>query len=323
VSLCVGLEEEGALHMLDQIRLNFNPQSLMVLNVILGLVMFGVALDLKMSDFRGVFEQPRAVAVGLLAQLVLLPAVTWVLVWLWRPSPSIALGMFLVAACPGGNVSNFLTHMAGGNTSLSVSMTAVVSLGAVILTPWNFAFWAGLLPETAQAMKEVHVDFWQVFQAVSLLLLLPLTLGMIVAARASDWAARIRGPFRVCSLVAFAAFVVLALANNWTYFLQSLEVVFVIVAVHNGLAFLTGYASGWLGGLDVLDRRAVTIEVGIQNSGLGLVLIFNFFGGKGGMAIIAAWWGVWHLIAGLSLALYWSQDQRRASKAAKAADGRA
>ncbi len=305
----------------DQIRLNFNPQSLMVLNVILGLVMFGVSLDLKVSDFRGVFEQPRAMAVGLLAQLVLLPAVTWVLVWLWRPSPSIALGMFLVAACPGGNVSNFLTHMAGGNTSLSVSMTAVVSLFAVILTPWNFAFWAGLLPETAKAMQEVHVDFWQMFQSVLWLLLLPLVLGMLVAARASHWAERIRKPFQVFSLVAFAGFVVLALANNWSHFLKSLELIFVLVAIHNGLAFLTGYVSGWLGRLDVLDRRAVTIEVGIQNSGLGLVLIFNFFDGKGGMAIIAAWWGVWHLLAGSSLALYWSQDKRRASGVADRSDG--
>ncbi|MCB9640504.1 MAG: bile acid:sodium symporter family protein [Myxococcales bacterium] len=306
--------------MLDQIHLNFNPQSLMVLNVVLGLVMFGVALDLKVEDFRRVFEQPRAIGVGLLGQLVLLPAVTWVLVWLWKPEPSIALGMFLVAACPGGNISNFITHIARGNTSLSVSMTAVVSLAAVVLTPWNFSFWAGLLPETAQALKSVHVDFWQVFQAVLLLLLLPLTLGMIISARSQRLVERIRQPFRIFSLVAFAAFVVLALLNNWKHFISSLELVFVIVLVHNGLAFLTGYTAARIGGLKPADRRAVTIEVGIQNSGLGLVLIFNFFGGKGGMAIIAAWWGVWHILAGLTLARFWSQDPNGAEPEPKVAD---
>ena len=292
---------------LDQIRLHFNPQSLLILNLVLALIMFGVALDLKLADFRRVFEQPRAMGVGLLAQLGLLPAATWLLVWLWSPPPSIALGMFLVAACPGGNVSNFITHIAKGNTSLSVSMTAVVSCVAFITTPWNFGFWAGLWPESAQLLRSVHVDIVQILQTMALLLLLPLFVGVFLSEKFPILAERLRQPLRIFSLVAFLAFIVIALLNNWQNFLKAIEFLFVIVALHNAIAFLTGYLTARAFRLNIPDRRAITVEVGIQNSGLGLVLIFTFFDGMGGMAIIAAWWGVWHLIAGLALARFWSQ----------------
>ena len=138
---------------IDLVRLNFNPQSLWALNAIIGLVMFGVALDLKAADFRDVLVMPKPVLIGLAAQFLLLPAFTFVLVLLIRPAPSIALGMILVAACPGGNISNFLTHYARGNTALSITMTAVSTAVAIVMTPFNLSFWGGLHPEASKILN--------------------------------------------------------------------------------------------------------------------------------------------------------------------------
>ncbi|OGA22898.1 MAG: symporter [Betaproteobacteria bacterium RIFCSPLOWO2_02_FULL_67_19] len=292
---------------IDLVRLNFNPQSLALLNAILGLVMFGVALDLKLADFRAVAAIPKATLIGLLGQFVLLPAFTFLLVLAIRPAPSIALGMILVAACPGGNVSNFLTHYARGNTPLSITMTAFSTLAAIVMTPFNLAFWGGLHPEGAQILREVALNPLEMVAAVLLLLGVPMAAGLFVSHRMPRLAARLRKPMRWFGLVALGLFVVGALAANWGYFLAYVGFVVFAVLLHNALALATGYWAARLAGLPERDRRAVSIEVGIQNSALGLVLIFNFFDGLGGMAIVTAWWGTWHLISGLTVATWWSR----------------
>ena len=291
----------------DLVRLNFNPQSLALLNAILGLVMFGVALDLKLADFRGVLTLPRATLIGMLGQFVLLPAFTFLLVLAIRPAPSIALGMLLVAACPGGNVSNFLTHHARGNTPLSVTMTALSTIAAIVMTPFNLSFWGGLHPQGAQILREVALNPAEMVVAVLLLLGVPMAAGLFVSHRLPRLAARLRKPMRWFGLVALGLFVLGALAANWRYFLDYVGYVVFAVFLHNALALATGYWAARAAGLPERDRRAVSIEVGIQNSGLGLILIFNFFDGLGGMAIVTAWWGVWHLISGLSVATWWSR----------------
>jgi BASS family bile acid:Na+ symporter len=291
----------------DQIRLNFNPQSLFALNVVIGLMMLGVALDLRLADFKRIFVAPKAPAVGLGAQFVLLPAFTFLLTLILRPSPSMALGMMLVAACPGGNLSNIMTYLAGGNAALSVSMTAVSTAAAVIMTPLNIALWGGLNPATAPILRRVSLDPADVFVAVFMILGIPLCAGMTLARIFPSLADRIRKPFRVVSFLIFMGFVGAALGANWQIFLRVIGLVVVGVFVHNALALSLGFGAGRLLGLESRDVRAVTIEVGIQNSALGLVLIFNFFDGLGGMAIVAAWWGIWHIIAGLTVALVWSR----------------
>ena len=291
----------------DLVRLNFNPQSLALLNAILGLVMFGVALDLKLADFRGVLTLPKATLIGMLGQFVLLPAFTFLLVLAIRPAPSIALGMILVAACPGGNVSNFLTHHARGNTPLSVTMTALSTIAAIVMTPFNLSFWGGLHPQGAQILREVALNPAEMVVAVLLLLGVPMAAGLFVSHRLPRLAARLRKPMRWFGLVALGLFVLGALAANWRYFLDYVGYVVFAVFLHNALALATGYWAARAAGLPERDRRAVSIEVGIQNSGLGLILIFNFFDGLGGMAIVTAWWGVWHLISGLSVATWWSR----------------
>lgn len=292
---------------IDQAVLRFDASGLAALNVILGLIMFGVALDLRVADFTAAARRPKAPLVGLIAQFLLLPACSWLLTQVLSVPPSVALGMLLVAACPGGNVSNFITHVAGGNTAVSVSMTAISTAAATVLTPVNVAFWGSLDPRTAALLRSVDVDPVGMIGSVAVVLAVPLALGMVVAARAPRFAARLRRPMRIGSLGFFALFVVLAFRANVDHFVAFIGLVFLPVLAQNAMAFGLGYGLGRLTSLPPADVRAVTVEVGIQNSGLGLILVFTYFGGLGGMAVIAAWWGIWHIVAGLSLALLWSR----------------
>lgn len=291
----------------DQVQLSFDPQTLKILNAVLGLVMFGVALELKVEDFRLALKTPRALALGLVGHHVLFPAMTYVLVWVLDPIPSIALGMILVSSCPAGHISNFLVHLSRGNTALSVSVSALSTAVAVVMTPLNFAFWGNLHPVTSGLMKQVAMSPWEMLEVIVLLLGVPLVLGMWVARRFPAFAERVRQPMKWLSLLVLAAFIVGALAANFRHFLAWIHLVVLVVFIHNLLALATGYGLSAALRLPERDRRAITFEMGIQNSGLGLILIFNFFNGLGGMAIVTAWWGIWHIVAGLALATFWKR----------------
>ena len=292
---------------IDAVRLNFSPATLHLLNAILGIVMFGVALDLKSEDFRRVLDRPRPVLIGLAGHYVVFPAVTFLLVLAIKPPPSVALGMMLVASCPAGNISNFLVHLAKGNTALSVSISSTSTVLAVVATPLVLRFWGSMYAPTRAILRAVAVDPVEMFVTIFLLLGLPLAAGMFVQRRWPGFADRVRTPMKRLSIGIFVAFLVLALAANWQYFVKYVGRVVVAVVLHNAIALTTGYWTAAGFGLPVRDRRAVSFEVGIQNSGLGLILVFTFFGGLGGAAIVAAWWGIWHVVAGLSLATYWSR----------------
>ena len=292
---------------IDEVVLNFSPASLLLMNIILAVVMFGVALDLRLSDFKILAALPRSALIGLLAQFALLPAVTYLLVLLAQPQPSMALGMFLVAACPGGNISNFLTHVANGNTALSVSLSATSTLCAIVMTPLNFSLWGSLYPPAQNLLQQIALSPLDLLQTIVLILGVPMSLGLLVSQRFPVWAERAKKPMRLFSMLVFLLFIVGALAANFQHFLQYIGMVVLMVFVHNSLALLLGYSGARVLKLPEKDRRAVAIEVGIQNSGLGLILIFDFFDGLGGMAIVTAWWGIWHLISGMALALFWSR----------------
>ena len=291
----------------DQARLNFNPQGLFVINAAIGLMMLGVALELKLDDFKRIFTAPKAPMIGLGAQFILLPAFTYLLTLILRPPPSIALGMILVAACPGGNLSNIITYLARGNCAVSVSMTAVSTAAAIFMTPFNLAFWGSLNPQTAKILKAVSLRPFDVFINIFIILGVPLIAGLLLSRIFPLLVARARKPFKIFSLIFFIGIVVVALGANWKNFTNYVGLVFIGVLIHNALALNLGYWFGRLLRLNEADTRAVSIEVGIQNSGLGLVLIFNFFDGLGGMAIITAWWGIWHIIAGLVAAFIFSR----------------
>lgn len=301
---------------LDQLQLAFDPAGLRLLNGILGLVMFGVALDLRVADFQNLLHAPRAPAVGLLCQFLILPALAFCLAMVVAPTPSMALGMILVAACPGGNVSNFITSVGGGRVSVSVGMTAASTLAAFVLTPLNLSFWGTRSDWTAPLVHQFALDPVELAGTLAVLMVLPVGLGMGVNTFAPRLAAVLRRPFQVGSLLFFLAFVAIAFQKNLGPFMVAIGFVFLPVLVLNATALALGYGAATIARLEVPDRRAVCIEVGIQNSGLGLVIIFSFFGGLGGMAVVAAWWGIWHIVAGLTLAGIWTwRDRKRAALA--------
>lgn len=292
---------------IDDARLVFDAGGMWVLNAIIGLIMFGIALDLRPADFKRLLLQPKGPLIGLTAQFLLLPAATFLMVWIIRPHPSIALGCLIVAACPGGNLSNFVTYLAKGNAALSLTMTAVSTAAALVMTPLNVSFWGSLLPETAAIMREVAVDPLEILAVITLILGIPLCAGMAFAYRFPNAADKLHKPFKWGAILFFLAFVAFVFTRNWALFVEYIGWIAGIVLLQNLLAFGVGYALARAGRLAPRDRRAVTIEVGIQNSALALVLIFTFFDGLGGMALIAGWWGIWHIIAGLTLAGLWAR----------------
>ncbi|MGX9350842.1 bile acid:sodium symporter family protein [Shimia sp. W99] len=286
----------------DDVVLNFSPGSLNVLNAILAVVMFSIAIDLTPADFKRLLKAPKPVITGLVSQFVVLPALTFLLVLALQPQPSIALGLILVAACPGGNISNFITHRAGGNAALSVSLTAFATVSAILLTPFNIAFWGSLYAPTREILRQTYIDPVAVAITVGLMLVLPLILGVTLNVKRPDLTQKMRTPLQWLSMGIFVAFVIIAIAANWAYFLQYAGLVAGLVILHNALALGAGNVVARIAGLSQFDRRSITIETGIQNSGLGLVLIFAFFHGLGGMAVVAAFWGIWHVLSGIGLA---------------------
>jgi BASS family bile acid:Na+ symporter len=282
-------------------KLNFSPASLQVLNVCIGIIMFGVALSIKPGHFYQLKNQKKAFFTGLASQYLLLPFLTYLLILILAPSPGIALGMILVAACPGGNVSNFFTLLSRGHVALSVTLTAFSSLLAFVVTPANFFFWSSLAGYTS-LLRSFEIHFMDLFINMILILLLPLVLGMLVNRFFPNASEKISKPVRTTSILILIGFIVVTLYFNAAAFRDYILMVFWLVVIHNGLALLGGYGLSWLLNNDSNVHRAVAIETGIQNSGLALVLIFTFFNGNGYMALIAAWWGVWHLVSGFIFA---------------------
>jgi len=291
---------------IDALRLNLGEGGLLVMNISLAVIMFGVALELSVNDFKRVVKDPKSTIVGILSQFFLLPAITFLLVFFFEPHPSMALGMFMVAACPGGNVSNFFSLLAKGNAALSVSMTAIVTTSAIIMTPFNFTLWASLYEPTSIILRDIHINLWEVFKIIGLILGIPLILGMSLRHYQETLAQRISSWIKGFGIVFFAGFVLVAFGMNFENFLSYVHLVIGLVFFHNAFALSGGYSLASIFNLPYKDRKSIAIETGIQNSGLGLLLIFNFFEGLGGMALVAAWWGIWHIVTGLGIGWYWS-----------------
>jgi len=301
----------------DDIVLNFTPGTLIILNVVLGLIMLGIALDTTPDDFKVVVRKPKPFAIAILAQLVVLPAVTLGLTLILPVTPSMALGMILVACCPPGNISQVLTHRAGGNVALSVSMTAVGNAIYIFMLPLSIAFWGSLHPTARELLEAVSLNPWQMLLEIFLIIGLPFVIGLIVRARFAKFAAKVQPFVKWFSLIALLGFIVAALAGNWAYFVAFLGIIVLVVTVHDAVALAIGYGTAVVGGLGTRERKAMTFEVGIRNAGLGLGLVFTFFGGLGGMAIVAGWWGIWDIIAGLIVAALWARHTKRRTGSVK------
>ncbi|WP_375582581.1 bile acid:sodium symporter family protein [Cyclobacterium xiamenense] len=290
---------------LDQLQIHFEGDSLFLMNLSLAVIMFGVALDIRLGDFQRIWRYPKPFFLGITAQFLLLPVLTCLLVHVIQPIPSVALGMFLVAACPGGNISNFLTHLAKGNTALSVSLTAFATLSSVLLTPLNFALWSGLYGPSAELLTRIQLDYTEVLQTVGLILGVPLALGIYVNKKWPLPARKMASALKPLSVLVFIAIVIVAFYSNFELFTRVIDLIFGIVLLHNLLALASGFSLAKVGGLPLAETKTLTLETGIQNSGLALVLIFTYFEGLGGMSIIAGWWGIWHILSGLLVATAW------------------
>lgn len=295
------------MNQLDNIKISFSHQSLQALNVILALILFGISLELKKEDFTSLLKNKKSAAVALLSHFVLLPVITFLLVKIIHPPASIALGMILVGACPGGNMSNFFTHLAKGNTALAVSITSVSHLLAIVLTPLNFSLYGSMYPPAHELLKEIHLSVGEVFQTVAVIILLPLISGMLIRYFKPTVAEKITPYMKKFSLAAFVFFLVAAFASNAKVFVGTLGIILPIVAIHNLAVLTAGFSFALIMHLPYADSKTVTFETGVQNSGLALILIFSFFNGLGGMALIAACWGVWHLVSGGALAFWWGR----------------
>lgn len=294
---------------LDNLHINFSPGSLTALNIILALVLFGIALELKKEDFTLLLKNKKSAFAALFSHFIILPVITFLLVLIIKPPPSIALGMILVGACPGGNMSNFFTHLAKGNTALAVGVTSVSHLLAIVLTPLNFSFYGSMYQPASGLLKEIHLSIAEVFQTVSLVIILPLTLGMLFNYYRPKVAETVTPYMKKFSLAAFLFFLIAAFASNAKVFIGTLGFILPIVIAHNTLALSSGFLFARLLRLPYADSKTITFETGVQNSGLGLILIFSFFNGMGGMALIAACWGVWHLVSGGALAFWWGRKK--------------
>jgi len=295
---------------LDTLQINFGTEGLWLINTTLALIMFGVALGISLDDFRRLFQQPKILLTGIVSQFFLLPLVTFVFIYLVAPLPSIALGMIMVAACPGGNISNFMTQMAKGNAALSVSLTAFATLASLIMTPFNLHFWGHLYPPTAAILQKIELDPLALVKLVVLILGIPLLMGMWLRSRKptlANQASRLLKPF---SLLVFILFILVAFYNNFTIFTRYVHYVLVLVIAHNILALLTGFYTAKVMNLSRKNQKTLSIETGIQNAGLGLLLIFGFFEGLGGMALLVAFWAIWDIFSGLLLATYWSREKQ-------------
>lgn len=280
-------------------EVDYDQGQQLVLNLVLAVMVFGLALDIRLEDFKRVFREPKAPIAGLVAQFLLLPAVTCILTLMVDLPVGIELGMILVAACPGGAISNFITYMARGNVALSISMTAFSSLIAIFMMPINFAFWASFNAEATELLRAIDVSGMDIFKSLIIVLAIPLVLGQIVANKFPIIAQKLhKGLSRVSVLVLFV-FIGAAVFKNMDAFTKYFVLLFVCVLIHNGIALMLGFGAAKLARLKGQDTRAVTIEVGIQNSSLAIAIIFSQFDGQAGMALIAAFWGTWHIVSGL------------------------
>jgi len=291
----------------DLININFGESNLALLNICLAFLTFGVALEIHINDFKKIFQEPKKVLIGLFSQWIILPAFTLLFIYITNPYPSIALGLALIAACPGGNISNYATHLAKGNKALSITMTSIVTLMALVTTPLIFAIVAKLFPATAVLLQTIEIDKQIIIKTILQLIIAPLSIGVLINNMKPAWSQKLRKPVKIISMIIFVGLILGALFSNIRNIYEHLHHVFFLVIIHSLLAYVIGYFFGKLNRMEEMDCRTISIETGVQNSGLGLIIIFSFFQNLGGMLLLAGWWGVWNLISAFLVALWWSK----------------
>lgn len=300
---------------IDSFQLDLGSGGEAGLAIAIIIMMFAVALSLRVEHFRFFKQQPSIYLAGVIGQIIGLPLLTLALCFLINPIPSVALGMILVSCCPGGSVSNILALFGRANTALSVSLTATSSLFAAFLTPISILFWSSLYPPTNKLLTEINLDVASFLLQTLIILALPLIIGMLIAHFAPRIAEKLQKPL---ALLGAGLLMMVIIVSCWKFFPVYLALglgLVGLVIIHNSCAFALGYIFARVVKADIPSRRAITLEVGIQNSGLGLVILLTQLSGLGGAGAIAGAWGVWHIIGGSGLVAFYRWQDRKGHNA--------
>ncbi|MBM7571234.1 bile acid:sodium symporter family protein [Aquibacillus albus] len=267
---------------------------------LLGIIMFGMGLTLSASDFKEVFKRPKDVAIGVGAQFTIMPLLAFALASLLPVSPEVAVGVILVGCCPGGTSSNVMTYLSKGDTALSVSITAVSTVLAPLLTPLLVLLFASQwLPVSAGAL----------FMSIVKIVLIPIVLGFVVKSLLGSKIEPGIKALPLVSVVGIVAIVAAVVSVNQTQIAETGALIFAIVVLHNVLGYIIGYSLGKLLKMEPSKRRAVSIEVGMQNSGLGATLATAHFNPLA--AVPSAIFSVWHNISGPIIATIYRKQQEK------------
>ncbi len=297
---------------IDHIRLNLDNNSMMALKLIIALIMYGVALELKVEDFKSLMKNPRGLMAGFLSQLVIFPIFTLALIFLIHLRPSIALGLVIIAACPSGSLANLMTSLVRGNVALSVGLTSASALLSMIVTPFMLIFLGEKIPGAQALLSEVHLGHSEVLERVFMLMGIPMILGMTTAKIFPHFCQKIQKTMKKISVGFLLFFIIAAFVANYQHFVNYMHMIVGIVFVLNVLVLLSGFIAAKILGLSDYNTRAVTVVMGLKNSSLGLALVFQFFGGLGGAAMVVAWWGVSQIAIGLITIQLWKYiDSKR------------
>ena len=264
-----------------------------VINYLLGVVMFGMGLTLNLNDFKIVFSRPKDVIIGCMAQFAIMPLLAWSLAQLFSLDEALTIGVVLVGCCPGGTASNVITYLAKGDLALSVGMTGVSTILAPLLTP---------LLTWALAGKSVNVDVAGMLLSILWVVILPIVIGLIVKWIWPKFTQKATDYLPAFSSIAIAFIVAIIISANADKLLAGGLLIVLVVALHNicGLSF--GYLIGRLLGLAEPKRRAISIEVGMQNSGLASSLATIHFAAYPLATIPGAIFSVWHNLSGAAVA---------------------
>ena len=264
-----------------------------VINYLLGMVMFGMGLTLNLRDFKIVFSQPKDVIIGCLAQFTIMPLLAWMLARMFDLDEALALGVILVGCCPGGTSSNVITYLAKGDLALSVGMTSVSTLLAPFLTP---------LLTWALAGKTVDVNVVSMFLSILWVVILPIVVGLIVKTLWPNFTEKAVDYLPAISTFAITCIVGIVISLNAEKLLMGGLLIIAVVVLHNACGFGLGYLIGQFLGLSTPKRKAISIEVGMQNSGLATSLATIHFSAYPMASIPGAVFSVWHNISGAIVA---------------------
>lgn len=269
---------------------------------ILGIIMLGMGMTMTVDDFKGVLQSPKAVLIGVVAQFVVMPGLAYVLCKLFNLPPEIAVGVILVGCCPGGTASNVITYMAKGNVALSVACTSVSTLLAPVLTPAIFYLLA------SQWLK---IDAVSMFISILQVVLLPIVVGLILRTWFKRQVESYIQVMPLVSVIAIVAIVAAIIGGSKAAILQSGFLILAVVILHNGLGYLLGFTAARFFKLPYADSKAIAIEVGMQNSGLGVALAAVHFAASPITAVPSAIFSLWHNISGPALATYWASKHKQ------------